>query len=197
MDVFSFFQDGRMPYILPFIIFFSRKIDVSIGTVRVIFVSRGYKFFAAFFGFFEVLIWIVVISQILRNLAGIPYYISYAAGFAAGNYIGMLIEEKIALGVVLVRVFAKENFGDLVEFMKDHKYGATLLEGQGVYGATGILYTIIPRGDLPHVMDVIKRIMPQALFSVEDVRYISRGHISLESDDFLDKLTTRPFRKGK
>ena len=83
--------------VVPILIFAARALDVSIGSVRVIFLARGRRV-AAILGFFEVLIWLVVITQIMQNLSNPVTYIAYAAGFATGTYVGILLEGKLALG---------------------------------------------------------------------------------------------------
>jgi uncharacterized protein YebE (UPF0316 family) len=101
----SFFNSNLFGYlILPLLIFFARICDVSIGTMRIIFVSKGKKNIAPLLGFFEVLIWIIVISKIMQNLNNYVNYVAYAAGFATGNLVGMIIEEKLAVGVQMIRV---------------------------------------------------------------------------------------------
>jgi uncharacterized protein YebE (UPF0316 family) len=80
--------------IVPILIFFARVTDVTMDTIRIIFIAKGYKFRAAFLGFFEVIIWLLAITQIMQNLTNIFCYLAYGAGFATGNYLGMLIEEK-------------------------------------------------------------------------------------------------------
>ena len=84
--------------VLPILIFLARICDVSLGTVRLIFVSRGFKYLAPVIGFFEVLIWILAMTQIMQNLTNPICYLGYAGGFATGNYIGILIAEKLSLG---------------------------------------------------------------------------------------------------
>ncbi len=88
----------QYPYLLPFIIFFGRIVDVSLGTLRIIFVSKGEKYKAPIIGFFEVLIWIVVISEIFARAHDMIAYVAYAAGYASGNFVGILIEQRIAFG---------------------------------------------------------------------------------------------------
>ena len=91
----------QSPWLLPIMIFFGRICDVSLGTLRIIFVSKGQKLKAPLTGFFEVFIWVVIISQILARANDLVSYLSYAAGYATGNYIGILLEERIAYGIVL------------------------------------------------------------------------------------------------
>ncbi|MDX2414998.1 MAG: DUF5698 domain-containing protein, partial [Bacteroidales bacterium] len=101
--------------ILPLLIFFARIMDVSIGTVRIILVSKGYKKLAPIAGFFEILIWIIAITRIVDNLDNWICYIAYALGFATGNYIGMIIEERLALGYETVRIITKREANNLVQ----------------------------------------------------------------------------------
>src|SRR6185369_4590422 len=87
--------------ILPLLIFISRLGDVTLATLRHIFISKGLKRIVPFIGFFEVLIWLVAIRQVFNNLNNIPCFIAWAAGFSMGTYVGIMIEEKIALGMQL------------------------------------------------------------------------------------------------
>src|SRR5690606_19393935 len=107
----------------PLLIFLARLCDVSLGTVRIIFVSKGYKTFAACIGFFEVLIWILAISNVMQRLDNWVYYVAYAAGFATGNYVGMLLDEKMAIGYEMIRVITKAEANELVQVLRNEGYG--------------------------------------------------------------------------
>lgn len=98
-----------MPYILPFLIFLSRIFDVSLGTLRIIFVNRGMKYLAPLIGFFEVLIWLIVIGNVMKNIGSPINYIAYAAGFATGNFVGIYLEGKLAMGVILLRIITQKK----------------------------------------------------------------------------------------
>ncbi len=161
-------------FILPLLIFLSRIVDVSIGTMRVIFVSRGYKLLAVVCGFFEVMIWLIAITQVMKNLTNPFYYITYASGFASGNYIGMFIEERIALGNVLIRVVTQKKPLELVEYLKEQGYGVTMLPAQGLQGTVKILLCVIPRSNLPDVIEFIRSVNPKAFYTVEDVRFVNQ-----------------------
>jgi uncharacterized protein YebE (UPF0316 family) len=95
--------------ILPALIFVARVCDVTLGTLRIIFLSRGRRKLAPLLGFFEVLIWIVVIGQLVQHLHSVTAYLCYAGGFAAGNFVGMWLEERLALGTFLLRVIIPED----------------------------------------------------------------------------------------
>jgi uncharacterized protein YebE (UPF0316 family) len=185
--------------ILPILIFLSRIADVSIGTVRVILVSRRLKYLAPFAGFFEVLIWIIVIGQIMQNLSSPICYVAYAGGFATGNYIGILIAEKLSLGMVLVRVIFPKRANGLIDRLRERHYGVTSIDGQGANGPVEILFTIVPRRDVYGVIELVKEANPEAFYSIEDVDHVERGVFPVRRKWFDLSLVRlgRPFRKGK
>ncbi len=184
--------------ILPILIFLSRITDVSLGTVRLIFVSRGMKYLAPIIGFFEVLIWILVIGQIMQNLSNPVCYIAYAGGFATGNFVGLLIAEKLSLGMVLIRVITPKEIGGLVECLKQKRYGVTSIDGQGANGPVEIVFTIVPRRDVGAVVELVKKFNSQAFYTIEEVDFAERGVFPIRKAwhqfSFLEFV--RPFRKG-
>ncbi len=185
--------------ILPILIFLSRIADVSIGTVRVILVSRRLKYLAPVAGFFEVLIWILVIGQIMKNLSSPICYVAYAGGFAAGNFIGILIAEKLSIGMVLVRVIFPKKANGLIDRLRERHYGVTSIDGQGASGPVQILFTVVPRREVYTVVELVKESNPEAFYSIEDVDHVERGVFPTRpkwSDLSLLKLVS-PFRKGK
>lgn len=165
----------QYPYILPFVIFFGRIIDVSLGTLRIIFVSKGEKYIAPIIGFFEVLIWIVVISEIFSRANDVTAYLSYAAGYASGNYIGILIEQKIAFGILLCRVYTKGNGKELVSLLNRQNFGATLIHGTGSLGEIDVIETVVDRKLMKKVERIFTEFDPNVFFVVEDVRTKQRG----------------------
>lgn len=188
MDISSLFSDNIFRYlIIPVLIFMARIMDVSIGTMRVIFVSRGFKIFAALCGFFEVLIWIIAITQIIKNLNNPLYYIAYAGGFATGNYIGMVLEEKIALGTVLLRIVIPHEIPELEKYLKESKYGLTVLEAKGLYSEVKILFTVLPRKELDKVLSYVEKIDPNVFYTVEDIRYFNKKTDSMSRDTKMSK----------
>jgi len=159
--------------LIPFLIFFVRIMDVSLGTLRIIFVSRGQKFIAPFFGFFEVLIWLIAIGQVMQNLTNVFCYIAYAGGFATGTFVGMVIEEKIAMGVLLIRVITKKDATILIESLKKSGYNITSVDADGNSGRVHLIYSVIKRKNLPKVIDIIKKFDSRAFYSVEDLKHVS------------------------
>lgn len=172
----SFLDGNTFTYIvLPLLIFIARIIDVTMGTMRIIFVSKGEKLIAPILGFFEVLIWIIAISQIMSNLNNVVSYLAYAAGFATGNWVGMKLEEHLAMGTLMVRIIVSKEGESLVKKLNEHGYGVTIVDGQGSIGKVHLIYSIVKRSDLPEVISVIEQFDPKIFFSVEDLRKVSSG----------------------
>ncbi len=160
---------------LPFLIFLARITDQSIGTIRLIFISKGFRRLAPFIGFFESLIWLLAIREILNHLDNYMCFIAYAGGFATGNYIGMLLEEKISIGTVIVRVIPRRETSQLLNYLTENNYGFTVVDAQGSKGDVKIIFCVIKRKDLEHFISLIKTYNPNAFYSIEDVRTVNEG----------------------
>ncbi|HDZ40402.1 MAG TPA: DUF2179 domain-containing protein [Bacteroidetes bacterium] len=171
----NFLDTGIFSYlILPLLIFLARIADVSLGTIRIIFVSKGMKNVAPFIGFFEILIWLLAISRIFQDLDNWVAYLAYAGGFAAGNYIGMLLEERLAIGHEMIRVITKSEAGELVSELKDSGFGVTSIKATGVEGEVGVLYIIVKRSMVKPVLEIINNYNPRALYTIESIRLVNR-----------------------
>lgn len=160
---------------LPFLIFLARICDVTIGTIRIIFVSKGKKQLASILGFFEVLIWIIAISQIMQHLNSVTCYLGYAAGFAMGNYIGISVEEKLAMGTLVVKIFAHERATELMNSLRSVGCGVTCTEGYGTIGPVHVIDTVIQRLQLPEVEQIIKKHNPKVFYAIEEIRSVNAG----------------------
>ena len=147
-------------FILPLLIFISRIIDVTFGTIRIIFVSKGEKFLAPIFGFFEIMIWLFAIGQVMQNLTNFTYYFAYAAGFATGNFVGIFIEDKMAIGTLVVRIITRKDSSDLIAALKSKNYGITIIDAQGATGNVKIIFTVIKRENIDNVVGMIKHFNP-------------------------------------
>lgn len=158
--------------ILPLMIFFARLIDVSLGTIRIIFISRGFKYIAPLIAFIEINIWLLAIAQIMLHLDNPACSIAYAAGFAMGNLVGMLIEEKISIGSVIVRIIVKHDSDKIYNYLKSEKYGVTVVDAKGIEGDVKLIFAVIRRGDLKKILNHIKTIHPHAFYTIEDTRTV-------------------------
>ncbi|MFW5760874.1 MAG: DUF2179 domain-containing protein [Cyclobacteriaceae bacterium] len=159
--------------ILPFLIFAARILDVSIATIRIIFVLHGNKLLAPIIGFFESFIWLVAIGQIIQNIDNFYSYIAFAGGFATGTLVGMLIEEKLALGNVVVRVITRMPAIDLITHFKQGGYHYTSLKAEGQFGPVNILFSVVKREKLSDILHAIKQYNPQAFYTIENVKKVS------------------------
>ena len=149
--------------------------DVTIGTIRIVYVQRGNKRWAPVLGFFEVLIWLLAIGQIMRNLTNIFCYVAYAGGFAMGNLIGLTLEEKLAMGKLLFRVITQTEATRLVERLRKKGFGVTCMDATGSHGDVKTILMVIERYDLPDVIELVERYNPNAFYSIEDTRLVRAG----------------------
>lgn len=185
--------------LIPLLIFIARIADVSMGTVRVIFVSRGFKYLAPVVGFFEIIIWLLAIGQIMTNLSNPVCYVAYAGGFAMGNYVGICIAERLSLGMVLIRIVTKKDAVALVEHLKSEEYGVTSVDGQGTNGDVKVIFTIVPRREVKPVIDLVKKFNPNAFYTIEEVGFVESGVFPVRKSWYESSWLRifRPFRKGK
>jgi len=157
------------------------------------------KFLAAFLGFFEVLLWLIVMKLIFENLSNYFYYIAYAAGFGAGNFVGILIEEKVAFGLVQVRVIPYKDCGKLIEHLRKAGFRFTSVDGQGAEGPVSVIYSILKRKSVNEFLSVVKELNPKAFYTIEEIKYVNEttddGYF--EQDVFNIKRTYRQIKKKK
>jgi len=185
--------------VLPFLIFLARVLDVSFGTIRVIFISKGFKYLSPLVGFFEILIWLLAIGQIMKNLSNPVCYIAYAGGFAMGNYVGIRIADRLSLGIVLIRVITEEDASQLLELLKSADYGVTSVDGHGTTGQVKVIFTVVPRKEVKQVGNLIKRFNPKAFYTIEEVGFVEKGIFPARKTwgNYGFSELFRPFRKGK
>jgi uncharacterized protein YebE (UPF0316 family) len=195
LDYFSRFFDNEtfMYIVLPLLIFCFRIVDQSIGTLRLIFAAKGLKRLAPFFAFFESFIWLVAIGQIMKHLDNFYCYIAFAGGYAAGNYFGILLEEKLSIGTVVIRVIPKKDTTDLIRHLREENYGVTVVPVDGMMGPTKMLFTTIRRKEAPTVIDIIKQHNPTAFYTIDEVKVVSGGYFDRHSKSIFSMLN--PFQK--
>ncbi len=196
MDFVQWIDPDILPWVLPVIIFFARILDVSIGTIRIVFITRGMKILAPILGFMEVLIWLIIVSQVIRNVNNFANLIAYASGYAIGNYVGMYLENKLAFGLLIVRIITRKDSSELIKFLKEHQFGITNVPAFGNEGQViNVIFTIIKRRDLSFVIEHIQRFNPRAFYSIEDVRAVSEGNFPInKTSDYLNIF--RSMKKG-
>jgi uncharacterized protein YebE (UPF0316 family) len=185
--------------ILPILIFSSRIFDVTLGTIRIVFVSRRLKYLAPVVGFFEVIVWLFAINTIIANLNNVVGYLAYGLGFASGTYIGICIEEKLAVGNAVLRIITHMNASELIEDLRARGYPVTKVLAQGKQGDVSIIFMVIRRCDYHEVISILKEFNPQAFYTLEDVRLVSKVGFPFGKVQRSHKFNGpfKFFRKGK
>lgn len=156
--------------LFPLIIFASRATDVSLGTLRSVLANKGMKKMVPFIGFFEVLFWLFAISTVMKNLSNFMCYLGWAGGYATGIYIGLSIEERLAIGTQVIRVFTQQDISKLIDSLLEKNYSYTVLDGEGKKGAVKLIFIVVKRKDVKSVTEIIHRFSPHAFYSIEDIK---------------------------
>ena len=175
MDTIFFETDLYSYFLLPLLIFLARICDVTMGTMRIIMISKGKKLLAPVLGFFEILIWITVIGKIMQNLSNPVCYVAYAGGFAIGNYVGMKVEEKLAIGLIVLRIITQKEASGLIKELREIGFGITEVDAIGKGNKVHVIFSIIKRHDIPVVVEKINNFNPKAFYTIEDIRAVSQG----------------------
>ena len=158
------------------LIFFLRVGDMSLDTVRVLFVVRGRKKLAWVLGFFQALIFVIAISSVLSHLDNPLNVIGYAGGFATGNVVGMLIEERLAIGHLQVSIVSSMRGAAVAGALRDNGFAVTEIPARGKNGMVTMLSSSVLRKDLDQIETVVLEADPDAFITVEDVRPLRHGY---------------------
>ena len=184
--------------LLPLFIFVARIFDVSLGTLRIIFVTKGMRSVAPFVGFFEVLIWLLAISRIMQDLDNWISYVAYAGGFATANFVGMYLEERLAIGHEMIRVITRKDATSLIEDLRNKGYGVTSVKAEGIEGEVAVIYIIARRSMIKEVLDEINIFNPRALYTVESIKYVNKEIFHRSEEERQESwLAGRMRRRGK
>ncbi len=161
--------------LLPILIFFIRVADMSLDTLRVLFVVRGRRPQAWVVGFVQSALWVIAVASVLSHLDNWLNVLAYAAGFATGNVVGMRIEERLAIGHSNLRVISRQRGEAVAGAVRSAGYAVTELSGKGKDGAVSILTTSVRRRDIDPVRSEVLQADPDAFVTLSDVRPLHRG----------------------
>lgn len=153
MNIIDRVMDSNI-YIGAGIIFLSRVLDVAMGTFRVQMIVRRKKLIAGILGFFEVLIFILIVSKVIQDIGNWLNVIAYCGGFAIGNIAGIYISEKISKEIISVGIISKTKWQGIEEKLRDEGFGVTRNTGYGKDGEVQILKVICERNYFPKVRDI-------------------------------------------
>ena len=164
------------PAVLTAAIFLARILDVSLGTVRTIVVFRGHRILAAAIGFVEIIIWVLAAGQVLQNLGAWYLIIAYAAGYGAGNYIGIWLESKMALGREMVSAISFRADGGLARLLRERGFQAIDVDADMGRGPpVDLVFTVTRRRRVPELVRTILEADPEDQYSVTDVKFAHEG----------------------
>lgn len=159
----------------PVVIFFLRVTDVSMATVRTLLIVRNAKLLVPVIGFFEVMIWVFAVGTVVQNLTSPWHIVGYAGGFATGNVVGLLIEERLALGLATVWTMVKGGGAALAGSLREGGFGVTELDGRGRDGAVEVLCSVLPRRQVAPYVRAVDRNAPDSFVIVDEPRAVRRG----------------------
>jgi len=160
-----------------FLIFLLRVGAIALGTVRVLFVVRGERLLAPITGFVQTLLLVVAIGKVVQDLTNIPNVLAYCMGFAVGTWVGMVIEERLALGYMRVHVVSLQKAEGIASSLREEGYGVTEITGKGKEGRVGIVEIVARRKDVPSITAAVNRVDEGAFISMEEAKGVHRGFI--------------------
>jgi uncharacterized protein YebE (UPF0316 family) len=161
--------------LLPLLVFVAELCVVTLSTMRMIFIARGMKLLAPFLGIFEISIWLFAIGQIMQNLSDVGCYAGFASGFTLGNFLGVIIEKKLAIGNSIIHITTRKDASGLVESLAAAQYGVTCINARGATGPVQIVYTVVKRKELARVVAIIKSFDAKAFYSINDLQAAAEG----------------------
>jgi uncharacterized protein YebE (UPF0316 family) len=171
-DLFTFAEPASY---MPWLILFAEAVVVTLSTLRTIFIAQGKRTLAPILGFFEVSIWLFAIGEVMKNLTDWRCSLAFAGGFTAGNFLGILIEQTLAMGSVMVQTITPRDPAPLVQAIRASGYGVTCLPGQGATGAVHIILSVVPRRELAAVKAILNAFDPELFFCVDGLNSTTAG----------------------
>lgn len=165
-------MDGNV-VLIGLLIFLARIGDVTLGTLRTISIVQGRAITAWFLGFFEILVWVVAASHVLNNFDSPLYVICFALGFATGNYVGIRIEQWLAFGEQVVRIFSRAT-RRMVDDLREAGFRVTCFPGEGRSGPVNLLFIEVKRKDVARLVRRAGELDPECFYLVDDIRSSAR-----------------------
>lgn len=182
---------------VPLLIFLARAVDTSLGTLRIVMITRGNRKAVRLVGFIEVLLWVIAIGQIIHNLNNWAGYLAWALGFTVGSMIGFNIEDKLALGKHQLRIITSQPIETFLEELKKLNQGFTVFDGMGANGPVKQIFCILNRQNNEEITSLINKHIPTSFVSVSDVMATDSGIFNNKKREFDLSGLLLPLRKGK
>lgn len=173
-DIFAIFGH---PLWGPIVIFLLRIVDVTLDTMRVLFMVRGRRLPAGILGFMMALVWIIAVGNAMKHLDSAWHILGYAAGFGTGTIVGITIENAVAFGLVQLRIVSKHGGVEIAESLRDRGYGATEFSGFGRDSAVEIVQSVVQRAHLDEALAIVDKFDKDAFVTVEDPQVLRGGSV--------------------
>lgn len=166
-------------FVAALLIFLARVLNITLATMRTLVMTRGLRVVSAVLGFFEALIFAVVISQVVQDLGNVWNLVSYSAGFAGGILVGLTIEQRLAMGYATLNIVSSHKAHEVAEAIRQAGFGATESWGHGSEGRVGLVRTVVNRREVSRISDVINKADPASFVTIEETRSVWRGHLGM------------------
>lgn len=160
------------------LVFCMRACDMSLGTVRMIFIIQGRRLLASVIGFVEVTIFVLAISKVISSLTDVWHILGYSGGFALGTYIGMFIEAKLSMGYSLARIVSRYAPEDVASILWEHGFGATVIDAHGKDGPVKLIQSFCRRREVKKILSLVNLIDPRAFITIQDARSSIHGYLN-------------------
>lgn len=164
-----------------FLIFGLRVLGIAISTLSTLMTVQGRKFYAVAAGFFSSLVYVIAIGKVVTNLNNVWNILAYAGGFAGGTLIGMMLDQRLALGFAEVRFISTDDGHDLANALREAGFGVTELHGHGRERTVEVIAVLCPRKEMKRVLEVGRRVDEDAIVTVTEPRSVERGYWHPES----------------
>lgn len=163
-----------------FLIFGLRVLGISISTLSTLMTVQGRKFYAVGAGFFSSLVYVVAIGMVVTNLDNVWNILAYAGGFAAGTLVGMLLDQRLAMGFAEVRFISTENGHELAHALREAGFGVTELIGHGREKTVEVIAVLCPRKQVKSALEIGRAVDNDAIATVTEQRSVAKGYWSSE-----------------
>lgn len=175
----TIYKGKKMQILIYASIFVAKMVEVSLSTVRNVLVNRGEKVKGSLIGFIEVLIWVIVVANVLSDIASDPIKVLvYCVAFSCGIYLGVVLEDKLAIGTSGIQaVIPEDKREELAAILREKGFGVTIMQGQGMEGPVCVLMIYLKRKSLDEASALIRKHCPNAMITINDVRHLRNGFI--------------------
>ena len=163
------------PWLGALVIFGLRVLNMTLDTLRMLFMLRGKKALSWVVGFVVSLIYVVLLTSVLSNLNNPLYIIAYAAGFATGGVAGMWIEERLAIGFTNIQVVSPRRGAVMAQKLRENGFAVTEIPARGKDGMVSMLSLSVRRKEVTSVEEIINDCDEAAFITTEDVHPVQRG----------------------